>query len=46
VNFCPALRVSWPVWVKFCVRDMHLPSLRNYEFGDSRYGGTCTLLTG
>jgi hypothetical protein len=46
MNFCPALRISWPVWVKFGVRYLHLPSLRNYEFGDNRYGGSCTLLKG
>jgi hypothetical protein len=44
MNFCPALRISWIVWVKFDVRDLHLPSLRNYEFGDIRYGGSYALL--
>jgi len=46
MNFCPALRISWSVWVKFCVRDLHLPSLGNYEFIDNRYGEIYTLLTG
>jgi hypothetical protein len=46
MNFCPALRISWPVWVKFGVRDLHLPCLRNYEFGDNRCGGSYTLLKG
>jgi hypothetical protein len=32
--------------VKFGIRDLHLPSLRNYDFCDNRYGGSCTLLKG
>jgi len=42
MNFCHVLRISWSVWVKFGVRDLHLPSLRIYESGDNRYGGSYT----